>query len=657
MHFFPNPYNDEILYSVLARYSVRCGIISHKTIIEGIFGKASARAVMELPFNINGLISNLPVNSPYTGDIFIYNHTLYTFFTAFLPPERAEEIKCLMLEESGGSKAYGKAGILGSRLPLNEYMKFCPKCFEEDTAQYGEGYWHRIHQVPFIMACPLHETLLYDSTVLVRGHNPQAYIPANGDNCRVNELPYYKPDTIKKFINISKDVQNLLESSFPNKPFTWFAKQYVERFKELEYANINGRVYWDDLVQDFKDFYGEEFLNAMQSNVEDKGQGQWIREVTHSDAKAMHPIRHLLLARFLGLSLDTLFNKEICYKPFGDGPWLCLNPAADHFLEPVIKDAEIKYRRRNKNTNGFFRCCCGFEYMRSVSRKQGERVIGGESTGIRDKGVGSKDREAGCEEQGRFVRVVKYGHVWEEKVLELIDEGVSDEEIAVRLNADVRKIRGFNRGKGDRSKDERSKGEGVKDTRIIEILDNSIDFIVKRQKYRDEWLRVVGENPDKGRVELRRLGKYTCTWLCRNDREWWEKNTPAKKYVQADNTVDWEIRDKEILQHVKQTVQEILDSEEKPQRISLRLIKTRSGLKSFDLQLDKLPLTKAFIDSAIETPMDLHKRRIQWAIDKLNEEGKALTITNITTMTGVGNKYRKQVVEEVKRALGELGER
>jgi hypothetical protein len=53
--------------------------------------------------------------------------------------------------------------------------------------------------------------------------------------------------------------------------------------------------------------------------------------------------------------------------------------------------------------------------------------------------------------------------------------------------------------------------------------------------------------------------------------------------------------------------------------------------------------------------MDLHKRRIQWAIDKLNEEGKALTVSNITVMTGVGNKYRKQVVDEIKRVLGELG--
>ena len=85
MHFFPTPYPDEILYSVLARYSVRCGITSHQTIMESIFGKRSSRAVMELPFNLNALISNLPVNCPYTADDLIYNHTLYPFFTAFLP--------------------------------------------------------------------------------------------------------------------------------------------------------------------------------------------------------------------------------------------------------------------------------------------------------------------------------------------------------------------------------------------------------------------------------------------------------------------------------------------------------------------------------------------------------------------------------------------
>ncbi|MEG6612509.1 TnsD family transposase [Pseudoclostridium thermosuccinogenes] len=624
MHFFPTPYPDEILYSVLARYSVRCGIVSHQTIMESIFGKSSSRAVMEMPFILNVLISNLPVNCPYTADDLIYKHTLYPFFTAFLPEERAEEIKQLMLSD-GGSKIYGKAGIIGSRIPLNQYLRFCPICFEEEQKLYGEGYWHRLHQIPFVMVCPVHKTLLYNSTVLVRGHNPQAYVPADSDNCIINESHDYRPDTIEKFILIAQDAKALLENQYPNKPFNWFAKQYLERFKELGYANVNGKVYWHQVTMDFIDFYGLEFLNAVCSNVEDKEQGRWLKEVTHSDAKAVYPVRHLMLARFLGIEIEELFIKELSYRPFGEGPWVCLNPAADHFLEPVVENLLIKYRRRNKNVNGFFSCSCGFEYMETVTKEQGERG----------------------KEQRRFVRVVKYGPVWEAKVWELLESGVSVQEIAVRLNADIKTVRRYI-----------SEEEQKKSKKLIER--NSVasaEFEVKRQYHREKWLQILRENPDKGRLELRRLGKYTCTWLCRNDREWWEKNTPAKKFVQAYSNVDWETRDKEILQHVKQTVHEILESDERPQRISLRLIKTRSGLKSFDLQLDKLPLTKSFINSVIETPMDLHKRRIQWAIEKLNKEGKALTISNITVMTGVGNKYRKLVIEEIKKALEELGER
>jgi len=180
---------------------------------------------------------------------------------------------------------------------------------------------------------------------------------------------------------------------------------------------------------------------------------------------------------------------------------------------------------------------------------------------------------------------------------------------------------------------------------------SSAEFEIKKRFHREKWLQIVRENSDKGRLELRRLAKYTCVWLCKNDREWREKNTPAKKYVQAHSNVDWEARDKVILKCVRQTVQKILESDDKPQRISLLLIKTRPGLKSFDLQLDKLALTKTFVNSVIETPVDLHKRQIQWAIRKLKEEGKDFGIYTIVDMVGAGNRYRKQAVEEVKRVL------
>ena len=81
----------------------------------------------------------------------------------------------------------------------------------------------------------------------------------------------------------------------------------------------------------------------------------------------------------------------------------------------------IKYRRRNKNVNGFFSCSCGFEYMETVIKEQGERSKG----------------------QRRFVRVVKYGPLWEAKVRELLESGMSIQEVAARLNADIRTVRRY----------------------------------------------------------------------------------------------------------------------------------------------------------------------------------------------------------------------
>jgi len=50
-------------------------------------------------------------------------------------------------------------------------------------------------------------------TVLVRGHNPQAYVPADADNCINNELLYFKPETIEKFVLIAQDAKNGLLNS------------------------------------------------------------------------------------------------------------------------------------------------------------------------------------------------------------------------------------------------------------------------------------------------------------------------------------------------------------------------------------------------------------------------------------------------------------
>jgi hypothetical protein len=50
---------------------------------------------------------------------------------------------------------------------------------------------------------------------------------------------------------------------------------------------------------------------------------------------------YLLLIRFLTDLLDRLFTTKYQYQPFGKVPWICLNPAANHYRQPVITNLKI----------------------------------------------------------------------------------------------------------------------------------------------------------------------------------------------------------------------------------------------------------------------------------------------------------------------------
>jgi len=63
--------------------------------------------------------------------------------------------------------------------------------------------------------------------------------------------------------------------------------------------------------------------------------------------------------------VEQFFNIDYDYKPFGDAPWLCLNAAADHYLQPVVTELAISRCCDTKKPVGTFRCSCGMIYCRT----------------------------------------------------------------------------------------------------------------------------------------------------------------------------------------------------------------------------------------------------------------------------------------------------
>jgi len=95
------------------------------------------------------------------------DHSLLPFFAPFLPPERHSRLLKDMLGDNGPG-VHMRAGLMASRVPLPQWLRFCTQCVEADRRKYGECYWHRIHQVPGVEICPLHKTWVRNSSARAR---------------------------------------------------------------------------------------------------------------------------------------------------------------------------------------------------------------------------------------------------------------------------------------------------------------------------------------------------------------------------------------------------------------------------------------------------------------------------------------------------------
>ena len=196
--FFPKLYPGELLYSAIARYQIRSGNLSPKLTIEELFNSRNITAISDLPSGLDNLVQNLQPLSSITVESLIQQHTLYPFYSPFLPSTRARKIETSMKANYGGN-IHTRTGIMASALTTPQYFRFCPDCLQDDQDNYGETYWHRSHQTPGVLFCPTHKIPLQNSRIFFQGSNKHVYYAANQENCIISKnIPKEKVEPLVK---------------------------------------------------------------------------------------------------------------------------------------------------------------------------------------------------------------------------------------------------------------------------------------------------------------------------------------------------------------------------------------------------------------------------------------------------------------------------
>lgn len=603
--FFPDPYPDELLYSICARYSSRVQYGQVKSVASELFGTKCNTAIIELPCYLDHLISVLPLGHKYTVDQLIDNHTLLRFYSPFLTEFR---VKRLVDSMSGLNNfpIYSCLSLYRTAIESPKWLRFCPKCAEEDLENFGELYWHRLHQIPGVFVCSKHQLFLEISHAQVRDRNqPALFVPAS-EAIKIASYSFLDLSNIshKHMMQIANDVFWLLNNYRTVPGYSLLRDKYMINLLDRQLAYWDKTVNITALVPEFLSYYPNDLLKKMSCSIDETKNTNWLINLVHNFNRnaASHPIHHLLLIQFLGLTASDFFQNDYSiniFKPFGDGPWPCLDPTSEHFGQLTINKYSITCVNSAKKPVGKFRCACGFGYSRIVT-----------NSSIDDK--------------FSYSRCSPNSQSWETALRTFwIDSSLSLCEIARRLGVTGGTIK------------ERAVKLGLEFPRVgsryqSKLTDKDLRFDTKNQKtfqekreqLRASWLDILEKYPQATHSFLIQKYHSIYSWLYKQDYQWFSAHLPPRNKGGARTLVNWSKRDIELSQAVTSAANLIQNAPGRPERITIKAI--CAAINRPDLfrkkMRNKLPLTSEVISLKLESYKDFAIRRLKWATESFRQK-------------------------------------
>ncbi|MCK1997438.1 TnsD family transposase [Psychrobacillus psychrodurans] len=586
--FFTNPYPDELIYSAIARYHFYSGNIDFKDTLEEVFLSRSVIPNVEIGSQFTALAQQLGSN--YSAESLIADHTIYPYYSLFLSKQRQKEI---MNDIKGnGQGLYTRLGLVAGSICKKDGLYYCNECAKQDVEQYGEPYIHREHQLQGIDYCSHHEVMLKKYSVDFNMQSRIEFIRFESEHMELS--PFKEVDeTAKIQITLAKMAYQLLKIPLNQSNRENVALKYRAFLRERNLVTASNRVRQSNLHEVFQAKVPTNFLEKYESTIDESSEYNWLKVLTRSVKRHVHPFRHLLMMLFLEMDISSFIKSDNDIGPFGKGPWPCLNKAAIHYKQPIVTSVEVTRDFKSKSPIGTFTCSCGFIF----ARKGPDRI--------------DKDRY-------QIGRVKVFGHVWKKKLQELSKQSLSIRAITRELNVDSKTVKKY-----------------LKDFNEVIPKEKSNDLAWIDQ-YREEIVEGIKHHKDLNRTQIREQFPKQYIYLYRNDREWLFKNLPIKKRKnELTKIVDWVKRDGEYCRRIQQLYQELVQIE-KPIRITKSIIGKRLGiLANLERNLDKLPQTEKLLLSIVESVQDFQIRRCYKIIDTMLKGNETVLLWRVRRVGGL----------------------
>jgi predicted RNA-binding Zn-ribbon protein involved in translation (DUF1610 family) len=600
--YFPTLYPDEDFRSVVWRYHVRSGNKSLQDTNKDLFNFPTNRNLF-LPRNLSFLLGKLPYGHEITLQKILDGHTLYSLCKLVL----SEEQNCQLLRQiASHDEALGNTLFERVKLVVAPVIRYCPLCMKEDAQNYGECYVHRIHQVQFLHICTKHRVRLTTCC----GTCQEQYSSSTGDNLTTTTIcsQGHTPSIDRKLLSseeltvemqLLEDAQVLIGSSeYMNR--SEIMRKFQAALWDKGYIDLFGRINKIKFHSDFDAVTKRTFPTLIP----------WInsskkRETFRKEWRIPSLLTYIALMRFLsaGSVNDFIERSYECSvpRPFGSGPWVCLNPVCPETGKPVITSCNRTLKKRK--FIGHFRCSnCGYTYVRSIA--------------IRD-----------VRQQCYTHSVRTRGKVWETSLVQLRNSGLAWADIAKIFEITPRSAEKsfYQILKAERViyKSNLAQDETNVQVAFSEILQGAEEIATSQhivydaclKSKRERLLQVISQYPDLFRSEIHKKNPKNYEWLKKHDKGWLEEVLPPPKthsHPRIGTRLDWAQVDRQLSLKVEEEARILYrlspNGRIRPYSIISRLTKT-DGRRLSKIPRERLPKSWEMLRKYTESDVEYQLRR------------------------------------------------
>lgn len=583
--FFPAAYDDECLYSLLARYHRLSGNPDDRQSLGDLVATHTHVITSHLPSSISMLAASLPQGGK-TAEKLIVEHTLFPYFSSFLSLEgKAAAMAAMIGSNSGGLKM--RIGLVASRIGCHNAYRYCDACSREESER-EQAYWHRTHQLPGVWLCPRHALPLWEvdpSFVSLKRH--RLLLPDLGA-VRDNSKPIVIATTqVRDLVALARlNADALHFATLGTAPTAWNLT-YRMLAQRMDLIRSNGRIDVHAL---------ELYLASHSASLPPSGEFRFLH---HGDAvqwvlrlmrkprpRATHPLKHILLLYWLGGCWEDLVTYNF-------------QPSAAGTVVRSLQAGQDKGDRLDKAALQSLIVDDGYTLSRCASE------LGLCTTTVRV--------EAARLELPVKAKPKKLTRALVDKIEESLRAGDPVASVAVK--------------------------HGVSITSAYRILRMRAEMCSTRSsdaKQRENSLRRERFLNDSETTATRKCSDYS--WLYRNDREWLAAHlaTSIRRHGSVTERVNWADRDEVYAAAVQECAERLRLVEGKPIWVSRAAIgRILKSAKLFERYAKSLPKTHEALAKHAESFEQWQQRRLQWAKRALALEHVPLVRWRILRLAGI----------------------